>query len=261
LVLFVWLAALAMVQGVPEIKGDLDEDGRHTVRDVVRLVNHLQQVEFLHPIMQPFGDVDEDGDIDGDDVSFLMDVVLKKREISTFPLLRPLETSPVRGEDHVSLTRETVVRFSLPLADDAVIKNDDFFASFGGNNVLSRVEISSDRLKATLFYLENLPPSARVRVSLNGDNLHDSMGRVVDMDRDGQPGGTLVVDFETVSITPVPNTTVVGSVFAAERDAQGMNQALDGVVIEVVGDEENTRTTTGADGSFMLTPVPAGEFL
>ena len=35
---------------------------------------------------------------------------------------------------------------------------------------------------------------------------------------------------------------------------------LSGVIIEVVGDEERTRTTTAADGTFRLEPVPAGRF-
>jgi len=166
----------------------------------------------------------------------------------------------VHGENNVSLTRESVVRFSLPLAVDTNITTDNFSASFGGEKILSRVELSSDRLKATLFYLENLPSSARLRVTFDGTGIRDSQDRELDMDRDGQPGGSLTFDFDTVSVTPVPQTAVIGSVFASMKDANGNDVPLQGVVVEVVGDEEETRTTTGADGSFNLNPVPAGEF-
>ena len=41
------------------------------------------------------------------------------------------------------------------------------------------------------------PASARVRVTLVGDQLIDELGRSVDADGDGTPGGTLVFDFDT----------------------------------------------------------------
>ena len=249
-----------MLPAVPSMKGDLDEDGQYTVRDVVRIVNHLQQIEFMHPLIQPFADIDSDGDIDGDDVTALIDVVLEKSQISDIPVGFPIETSPFRFEDNVSLTRETVVRFSLPIADDVSLTTDDFFASFGGQKILSRVEISQDRLKASLFYLENLPASARISVTMLSDNLRDNLGRQMDLDTDGQEGGSLRLDFDTVSISPVPQTGIIGTVFAAEKNPDGSNIPLPGVIIEVVGDEENTRAVTAPDGTFSLSPVPAGEF-
>jgi hypothetical protein len=66
-------------------------------------------------------------------------------------------TSPVHGETGVSVTRETVVHFSGPLGSDAVLSTEEFFAEFGGRTILARVELASDRRKATLFYLEPLP--------------------------------------------------------------------------------------------------------
>ncbi|RKX30553.1 MAG: hypothetical protein DRP71_14840, partial [Verrucomicrobia bacterium] len=64
----------------------------------------------------------------------------------------------------------------------------------------------------------------------------------------------------TLSISKVSGTAVIGYVFASEKDSLGNNTPLTGVIIEVVGDEENTRTITGNDGSFTLDDVPSGRF-
>lgn len=93
-----------------------------------------------------------------------------------------VESSPREGEGDVSVTREIFVRFSAPLAADALISRDDFHAEFGGRRILSRIELSPDRRTATLFYVENLPRGARVRVTFRGDRLKDTAGRVVDAD-------------------------------------------------------------------------------
>lgn len=251
---------VSSAMALPSRKGDLDEDGRYTVRDVARLVNHLQQIEFLHPIIQPFADVTGDGLLDEADVEKLVDLVLDKTAITDIPHARPLESSPAHGENQVALTREAVVRFSLPLAPAVTLTPDDFALWFAGKRILSRVEISSDRLKATVFPLEQLPASARVRAHLKGVNLRDTLNRLLDLDRDGIAGGDLVFDFDTVSVTPVPRTGMVGRVLAAKQNAVGADVPLAGVIIQVVGAEETIRTTTAADGGFTLTPVPAGQF-
>ena len=45
-----------------------------------------------------------------------------------------------------------------------------------------------------------------------------------------------------------------------QKDANGDDVPLKGVIIEVVGDEERTRATTDENGTFTLSPVPAGRF-
>lgn len=259
ILLLTGLMPAGLMFGVPSQIGDLDDDGRYTIRDVTRIVNHLQRVEFLPQSLQPFADVNEDGNISRADVDKLIAVILEKDSIDTLPLARPLETSPVNGEESVSLTREAVVRFSLPLGDNVLLDKDSFYATFAGKQILSRVEISADRMKASLFFLENLPDSARVRVVLDGAAVTDNLGRLVDMDLDGEPGGVLVFDFDTATVTPVPSTGIIGTVYASQRTG-ATDTPLAGVIIEVVGAEETIRAVTGADGTFRLQPVPAGRF-
>ena len=176
------------------------------------------------------------------------------------------EISPRNGESGVSVTRETFVRFSEPLAATTLIGVGDFFAEFGGRRILSRIELSSDRQTATLFYLENLPGGARVHVTFRGDKLKDVLGRAVDADGDGQPGGTLTIDFDTVSIAAISRTAVSGLVYRSDLAPGNLNttnvieRPLQGVNIEVVGAEETLRTTTDSAGRFTLNPSPAGRF-
>ncbi len=170
------------------------------------------------------------------------------------------ETSPVAGEGGVSVTRETVVRFSSPLGADAVLSSAIFHARFGGRQLLTRPELSSDRKTATLFYLENIPASARIKVTLDATGLLDAGGQAVDGDGDGLPGGTMVLTFDTQGNTGLANTAVIGHVFASEKNTDGSNQPLTGVTVTVDGAEETLRAVTDTNGFFALQPAPAGSF-
>jgi hypothetical protein len=178
------------------------------------------------------------------------------------------ETSPAAGESGVALTREFVVRFTLPLALDAVVttynpdtqKSGQLYAEFGGRKLLTRAELSSDRLKATLFFLEPVPASARVRVTLNPSGLKDLLGR--DLAPAGTAGVASTYDYDTLGITGLSSTGVTGTVYGV---SVGLNNAssqrpLAGVTITVDGAEETLRTVTGADGKFTLKPAPSGRF-
>jgi hypothetical protein len=179
--------------------------------------------------------------------------------------LQIADTSPADGESGVAVTRETIFRFSEPLAPDAILTPESFFAEFGGRHLLTRPELSEDRKTATLFYTENLPASARVRVTLNGDSIRDAAGKALDGDGDGAPGGMAVINFDTFNSSTLPNTAVIGHVYAAElvqdpSTGQMTNLPLSGVTITVDGAEETVRTTTDTNGFFRLQPAPAGRF-
>ena len=189
---------------------------------------------------------------------------LQQYQRETLPLLTLSQTSPQAGEAGVSVTRKTILSFTAPLATNTVINGDNFFATYAARRLLSRVEIGSDRRKVTLFYLENLPAASRVRVSLLGAGLMDDLGRSLDLDGDGMPGGDLVYDFDTMGNAPIPSTAVVGHVFASDQIKDGLgnftNRPLQGVTVTVDGAEETLRVTTDETGYFKLEPAPAGRF-
>ena len=246
--------AFYRVQRVP-LAQPLDTDG-DGIDDVF---------ELRHPaLLDPLRSADAAEDPDNDGASNLAEY-RAGTPLDVDPRPTSIAASPFAGEGDVSVNRETVLRFSRALALDTLLRADDLHAEFAGRRLLARAELSSDRRTATLFYLEPLPGSARVRVSFEGDAVRDDTGRLVDADGDGQPGGRLALDFDTVNTTPTPNTAVIGRVFASElvpspTGLRSINQPLAGVTVTVDGQEERLRAVTDAMGNFRLEPAPAGRF-
>jgi hypothetical protein len=175
-------------------------------------------------------------------------------------------TSPVEAEDGVTVTRPARIQFTAPLAANTALNLNQFYAEATGRRILARVQLSADRRIATLFFLENLPAAARVRVSFDSGNVRDIFGRPVDGDGDGAPGGMAIFEYNTFGATAIPGTAVIGRVFASELTAgsdtgtNAVNRPLQGVTITVDGQEETLRTTTDEFGNFILDPAPAGRF-
>lgn len=262
-----WLGCL-LATWAPEFHaqtlGDLDNDGLRTVRDLTRIVSHINGLAALAENEQVIADLDQNGAVNEADTTLLIQEVLGTREPELLPLSSVRFTSPDAGAAGVAVTRETVIHFTIPLAPATTLTTQQLRATFGGNSLLTRVELSGDRKKATLFYLEPLPSNARIEVSLDGTGLTDLLGRAFDGDGDGVAGGTFRTHFETLSITPVTSTAIVGRVFASEPGAGQQGAPTDvplaGVTITVDGAEQTLRAVTDAQGNFTLDPCPAGTF-
>ncbi|HEY1083972.1 MAG TPA: Ig-like domain-containing protein [Prosthecobacter sp.] len=248
------------LKAAPEFLGDLDENGIFTAHDLAKLAGHSAGLAPLSQTLQPYADLNQDGVINDIDQDELVKLILETAAPRSLPLARVRSTSPGDGTGAVAVTRETIFTFSLPLALDATLDTTQFYAEFGGRKILSRVEISADRRKATLFYLEPLPSNARVRVTLAPTALTDLIGRTIDTDGDGVAGGTYQISFDTLSITGLSGTGITGRVLASEKDGNGADVPLAGVTVTVDGAEETLRTTTNASGQFVLSPCPAGSF-
>lgn len=245
---------------LPTKLGDLDDDGVFTANDLAKLVAHSAGTAALADTLAPFADLNQDGSINSEDQEELVKLILESATPRDLPLATVRQTSPYSDEGDVAVTRETVVHFSMPLALSSALDTNQFYADSGGRKMLSRVEISSDRKKATLFYLEPLPSNARVRVVLAPTGLNDLLGRGVDLDENGTQGGNLIFFFETLSITGLPGTAISGQVLASEQGPGGVDVPISGATITVDGAEETLRTTTDAQGNFVLNPCPGGSF-
>jgi hypothetical protein len=175
-------------------------------------------------------------------------------------------TSPADREPGVSVNREIVLNFSRPLAADTVVSTTNFFAGVSGRKFLARVELASDRRKASLFFLEPVRGSTRISAVFDGTGIRDATGRLIDADGDGREGGSRVFTYDTFSTASIPGTAVVGRVFASElvpgsdTGTNAVNRPLAGVTITVDGAEESLRAVTDANGFFKLTNAPAGRF-
>ena len=75
---------------VPAFLGDLNEDNELDVRDIVLLVNHLQQKEYLDATAVQYADANADGTVNSLDVEAMADRILKRKPLEAFPLARIL---------------------------------------------------------------------------------------------------------------------------------------------------------------------------
>lgn len=267
-----WILALCLCAApafaLPTKLGDLNSDGVLDVFDLTRLREHIRQTNSLPQNLVPFADITADGFINDDDSVALIYMIVGASPEKALPLDSIRETSPFAGESGVALTREVIVRFTMPLSLNAVLTTWDpntqtpgtFYAEAGGRKLLTRVELSGDRLKATLFFLEIVPASTRVLVTFNGAGLNDLLERPIDPEGDGAEGGTHTFTYDSAPITPVIGTGIIGHVYASERaEGQTTDTPLAGVLVRVVG-SETLFTYTAVDGSFSLNPCPVGRF-
>ncbi len=261
-----WLSILVCpVDAAPEKIGDFDEDGMATILDVVRLINHVNGTRTLSSELVPFADINNDGFVDQNDVQGLVDRVLGRLPLDSLPLTFLSKGSPSSGEGNVAVTRETILKFSSPLGVEHGLDSDSLFAEFGGSRLSTRINVSRDRKTVTLFYDQPLPANSRIRVTLVGDEIFDNRGRKIDGNGDGEPGGDLVFDFDTLGLTVLEGTSVSGRVFASELTVAAaadvnVNQPLEGALITVDGMEDEIFAVTDEFGNFRLEPAPVGRF-
>ena len=246
----VLLASSAAFAG---ITGDANNDGQVNALDVITTVEAIGT--------EPTAEVDcnSDGRIDPFDIGCVLGVIFNGA-----PPLTTVLSSPGDGASGIALTRETIIRFTNPLAPGETVTGADIFAERGGQGVPGNVHLSPNRTTATLFYDQPLPASSRIRVHVVGDGLIDIFGQVVDADRNGQPGGTGTIEFETLSLATIAGTRVCGRVFASELapgdSSSSVNVPLEGVTITVDGAESTLFAVTDAMGDYCLDPAPVGTF-
>lgn len=256
--LAVLFVTLPVYLGIPgrgwAVPGDVNGDGKTDVQDFNQIQDHILGTHALTGTPLQSADVNGDGRVDVADLIALR-----------LPLTHLMNSAPFEDEEGVAVTRETILRFSAPL-DPATVNPGSIFAEFGGALLSSQVHLSPDRKTVTLFYDPPLPGSSRVRVTVEGSMLKDAAGNFVDGDRDSFPGGTGTIDFDTLSLTSFPGTTVSGRVFASELVAGNanttatLNLPLEGVRISVQGADSEIFAVTDNMGNFSLQNAPADRF-
>ncbi|MGK0189489.1 MAG: alpha-tubulin suppressor-like RCC1 family protein [Verrucomicrobiales bacterium] len=244
-------AAYYRVQVVPiDSPFDTDEDG---IDDVY---------ELTHPaILNPLDRTDADDDPDNDGRNNLNEYLAgSDPEVSgdTDTGLTTFSSSPISGADNVAVTRETILRFTRPLATDLPSANVNAVAA--GVDITTRVHTSPDRKTVTVFYPDGLPGSTRVRLIIAETGLNDRDGNPLDLDGNGKREGSGLVSFTTLSLTTLPGTKVMGRVFASELGDEGDNKPLSGARITVDGRKDELFAITDAQGNFELDPAPVGRF-
>jgi alpha-tubulin suppressor-like RCC1 family protein len=231
--------------------GDVNGDEEINVKDFVMIVNHIQGIEYLtdtSKILQ--ADANGDGLVNSYDLEESMKYRFGKANIPQLPLATVLNTSPYNGEADVSLSREFVVQFSMPIHEDTNLSK----ILSCNSNFPTTAKLSGNRMKATLYLNgSRWSQNSEITVTLETKDLKDVLGRQFSVD------SKLQWSFTTVSTSGSdPSTSVSGYVFDSD-DSNG-EKPLEGVIISVPGKEEELNATTNSDGYFQLSGVPAGRF-
>ena len=170
-----------------------------------------------------------------------------------------VEVSPVDGEEQVGLTREIVIDFTTGI-DATTVTSETIQVIALGEQLSGRLEVGSTARSVRFFPDNPLPASTEIRIQVNGDQIRALDGAIIDADSDGSSGGTLTVDFRTVSSTRIENTNVFGRIFDSNNvNPDGSNIPIEGIRVEVVGLPE-VFAVTDENGFFQLDNLPAPEF-
>jgi len=153
------------------------------------------------------------------------------------------ESSPANGEEMVSLTRETIIRFDNEV-DPATITPESFYLIANGERVAGRIRVSATERFATFFYDNPLPASTGVRIMVDGNLIRGRDGLPLDADNDGEPGGILQADFRTLPLTFIPGTSVWGYVYDSYNTVPQERSPIAVPTVDPQFDPNSTGTAT-----------------
>ncbi|MDW3181514.1 DUF6851 domain-containing protein [Roseobacter sp.] len=170
-------------------------------------------------------------------------------------LTRIVNVGPTEGTKRANLDRQIVVEFDQPV-DRSTVDAESFQVIALGEPLEGRITVSSNGQVITFFPDDLLPAATELRIKVDGDKIIGEDGSPIDADGDGSPGGTLESDFQTITLTRVPDTNIEGFIFDANyRDDDGLDIPLEGVVVSVVG-LPNVSAVTDENGRFFLEDLP-----
>jgi Tol biopolymer transport system component len=186
--------------------------------------------------------------------------------------------TPLAGADEVGVTFRPQVFFSRPV-DVASLTADNFFATDPtGVKLPATIVPARDGSFAWLYLTNPMPSSATVEVHVLGSTIRPQLGaEALDADGDGAPGGDLIYSFSTVSLTPLPGTSLTGRVVDPGVDlkpmtfddiragADGVLHTADDVFLNPIANAhvfilglEDEAVFTDANGFFSFDAVPGG---
>ncbi|MGH7135811.1 MAG: Ig-like domain-containing protein, partial [Pirellulales bacterium] len=118
---------------------------------------------------------------------------------------------PVAGAGDVGVTYRPRIDFSRAI-DTSTLTSADFYATDStGAVVPSTIVPSQDGTFAWLFFTSDLPGASTVTITVDGSQIKDAAGNLLDADDSGMPGSVLMSSFTTVNVAGQPDTTVYTS--------------------------------------------------
>jgi len=186
--------------------------------------------------------------------------------------------TPVSGASDVGSTFRPQVFFSRPINPTTLNANNFYATDSTGTKLAATIVPSQDGTFAWLFFTNPMPGGETITLHVDGTTISGAAdGQALDADGNGTPGGIFTSTFSTVSLIPIPGTTITGRVVDPGPDLKPMTfddiqAGADGVLhtpddvflhpianakVFIVGLESDA-VFTDAQGNFTLTNVPAG---
>ncbi len=188
-----------------------------------------------------------------------------------------VDHTPVDGAVDVGVTFRPQVFFSRPVYSPS-LDEDNFFATFGGEKFPAAIVPAGDGRFGWLFFNGAMADASHVTVTVDGSTILPlDGGPPLDANGDGEPGGVRTYRFTTVSVVPLPETSLTGIIVDPGPDREPMTEddvdpgpdetlhtdddvfllPIEGVEVFLLGLEEQKRIT-GPEGRFTFDSVPVG---
>jgi hypothetical protein len=186
--------------------------------------------------------------------------------------------TPSAGSTDVGVTFRPKVTFSRPI-DPTTLSSSNFYATdTTGTKLAATIVPSDDGTFAWLFFTNPLPGASTITLTVDGSTIKAADGALLDAAKSGTPGSKLTSTFTTVSVAPVPGTTLSGILADPGPDLKPMTRddvrvgpdgvlgtaddvylrPIQGVKVYILG-LESQAVTTDAQGRFSFSSVPTGD--
>ncbi|MEQ1844318.1 MAG: Ig-like domain-containing protein, partial [Nitrospira sp.] len=186
--------------------------------------------------------------------------------------------TPTTSSSDVGSTFRPQVFFSRSINPTTLNANNFYATDSTGTKLAATIVPSQDGTFAWLFFTNPMPGGETITLHVDGTTILGATdGQALDADGNGTSGGIFTSTFSTVSLMPIPGTTITGRVFDPGPDLKPMTfddirAGADGILhtpddvflnpiahakVFIVG-LESQAVFTDAQGNFTLTNVPGG---
>lgn len=132
------------------------------------------------------------------------------------------ETLPANGADDVGSNYRPKITFSRPIDVSTLNANNFFATDTTGAKLSATITPASDGTFAWLFFANPMPGSSTIALTVDGSTIRAADGTPLDAAGTGELGSKLTLHFTTVSLTPLPGTSLTGIVVDPGPDLKPM---------------------------------------
>ncbi len=193
--------------------------------------------------------------------------------------------TPQNGSDEVGVTFRPQVFFTRSVDPSTLNANNFFATDTAGEKLAATIVPANDGSFAWLFFASPMPGASTITIHVDGSSIFaeedagepPALRMKLDADGDGEAGGMLEYQFTTVSLAPLPGTSLSGILADPGVDLKpgtfddvrpgpdGVLMTADDLYLRPIAGAtlfilglENETVITDAQGRFTFNSIPAG---